>query len=106
MGCVHTGGRPYQDYAEFCADADLLVHDAEYTPAEYKRYFDWGHSVYTDALKLAFEAEVKQLGLFHLNQDRTDKDMDKIETACRKNIRDKGSKLKCFGVKCGMVFKL
>ena len=82
------------------------MHDAEYTPEEYKRYFDWGHSVYTDALKLAFEAEVKQLGLFHLNQDRTDKNMDKIENACRETIRDRGSKLKCFGVKCDMVFRL
>ena len=106
LGCVHTGGRPYHDYVEFCAGADLLMHDAEYTPEEYKRYFDWGHSVYTDALKLAFEAEVKRLGLFHLNQDRTDKDMDKIESACRKTIRDRGSKLKCFGVKSDMVFRL
>ena len=106
LGCVHAGGRPYHDYVEFCSGADILMHDAEYTPEEYKRYFDWGHSVYTDALKLAFEAEVKQLGLFHLNQDRTDKDMDKIENACRETIRDRGSKLKCFGVKCDMVFRL
>ncbi len=106
LGCVHTGGRPYRDYLEFCAGADLLMHDAEYTPEEYKKFFDWGHSVYTDALKLAFEAGVKQLGLFHLNQDRTDKDMDKIVSDCRRTIRDKGSKLKCSGVKSDMVFNL
>ncbi len=42
----------------FCAGADLLVHDAEYTPEEYStRFTGWGHSSYTSALRLA-EAEL------------------------------------------------
>ena len=106
LGYIHTGGRPYQDYMEFSSGADLLVHDCEYTPSEYKTFVEWGHSAYTEVLKLAFEADVKALGLFHLNQDRTDKDMDAMIKACRKTISDKGSNLECFGVACDMAFNL
>jgi len=61
-----------------CTDADLLIHDAEYTPEEYKSTLRWGHSVFTHALDLALEAGVGQFGLFHLNQERTDRQMDEI----------------------------
>lgn len=106
LGHVHRGGLPYEDYMEFSAGADLLIHDAEYTPQEYKTFVDWGHSVYTDVLKLAFEAGVKQLGLFHLNQDRTDRGMDRIVADCRRIIAAERRKLKCFGVRCNMKFVL
>ena len=89
LGYIHAGGRPFKDYVEFSADADLLVHDAEYSPHEYKVYLDWGHSVYTDVLRLAYEANVKALGLFHLNQERTDKEMDGIVKKCNQEISKK-----------------
>jgi phosphoribosyl 1,2-cyclic phosphodiesterase len=106
LGHVHRGGRPYHDYMEFSSEADLLFHDAEYTPREYATFIDWGHSVYTDVLRLAFEANVKRLGLFHLNQDRTDRGMDKIVIDCRKTIAAEGRRLKCFGVRSNMKFEL
>lgn len=106
LGFIHPGGLPFDDYLNFCSGADLLVHDAEYTPEEYKTFIDWGHSVYTDTLDLALKASVKKLGLFHLNQDRTDAAMDKIVKDCRKRIAAKGSKLACVGVAGQMEFKL
>jgi ribonuclease BN (tRNA processing enzyme) len=62
--------------------------------------------VVTDVLRLAAEAGVKQLGLFHLNQDRTDRAMDKIVADCRKRIAVAGHRLKCFGVRCNAKFEL
>jgi phosphoribosyl 1,2-cyclic phosphodiesterase len=106
LGIVHPGGRSYSDYERFCASADLLVHDAEYTPKEYETFVEWGHSVYTDVLKLALAAGAKQLGLFHLNQDRTDKGMDEIVAACRKTIAEAGHRMKCFAVACDASFRL
>ena len=106
LGYTHPGGLNYQDYMEFCSEADLVFHDAEYTPEEYKTFRDWGHSVYTDVLKLAFEAKVKKLGLFHLNQDRTDNDMTAIVKTSRQIITRKGQKIECFGVKGDMEFVL
>lgn len=106
LGYVHPGGGTHEEYMEFSANADLLLHDAEYTPQEYKTFIDWGHSVYTDVLRLALESGAKKLGLFHLNQDRTDTAMDDIVETCRQSIADKGRNLKCFGVKRDMTFKL
>ncbi len=106
LGFIHPGGLPYKDYVKFSSGADLLIHDAEYTPEEYKTYIDWGHSVYTDVLNLAFEAGVKKVGLFHLNQERTDREMNKIVKACGKIIAGKGSSLECLAVGCNMTFEL
>jgi phosphoribosyl 1,2-cyclic phosphodiesterase len=104
LGYVHPGGLPFEEYLNFSRDADLLIHDAEYTPEEYKTFIDWGHSVYTDALDLAQQAAVKKLGLFHLNQERTDQEMDDIVKDCRKRIAAGGSKLDCVGVTSDMEF--
>jgi phosphoribosyl 1,2-cyclic phosphodiesterase len=106
LGYIHPGGLQFEDYLKFCSNVDLLIHDAEYTPEEYKTYMDWGHSVYTDALDLAQQAGVKKLGLFHLNPERTDKEMDKIVKDCRNRIAAQGSNLACVGVAGDMEFEL
>jgi ribonuclease BN (tRNA processing enzyme) len=104
LGYIHEGGLNYEAYREFCRGADLLIHDAEYTPEEYETTIEWGHSVYTDVLRLAFEAGVKSLGLFHLNQDRTDDQMDEIVVRCRDIVEKEGRPLQCFAVASGMTF--
>jgi phosphoribosyl 1,2-cyclic phosphodiesterase len=106
LGHMHPGGLTFGDYLEFTRGADLLLHDAEYTPREYKTYIDWGHSVYTDALDLAQKAGVKKLGLFHLNQERTDRQMDRIVKDCRERNAANGLQLDCIGVASDMVFEL
>ena len=106
LGYVHPGGLTFEDYLEFSRGADLLIHDAEYTPVEYKTHLDWGHSDYTATLDLAQKAAVKKLGLFHLNQERTDQEMDEIVQDCRRRIAKSGSNLDCVGVAGDMVFEL
>jgi phosphoribosyl 1,2-cyclic phosphodiesterase len=106
LGYVHPGGLTFEDYLEFSSGADVLIHDAEYTPEEYKTYRDWGHSDYTDTLDLAQKAAVKKLGLFHLNQERTDKEMDQIVKNCRRRVTANGSNLDCVGVAGDMVFEI
>jgi hypothetical protein len=106
LGFVHPGGKTFEDYAEFAKEADLLIHDGEYTPEEYERFMDWGHSVYTDVLALAEKADVKKLGLFHLNQERNDHDMDVIIADCQKHITDSALSFECFAVASNMTFRL
>ena len=106
LGFVHPGGLPYKEYADFCAGADLLFHDAEYTPEEYTTTKEWGHSIFYEALDLAFDAGVKKLGLFHLNQERYDSQVDAIVETCRQRIAEKGTDLECFAVAADMVFNL
>jgi phosphoribosyl 1,2-cyclic phosphodiesterase len=103
---IHPGGLSFKAYQEFSADVELLVHDAEYTKEEYEFNEQWGHSTYTTALKLAINAKVKQLGLFHLNQDRTDQDVDGIVDTCQQVVAEMGSNLKCFAVGADMTFTL
>lgn len=102
----HQGGLDYYDYLDFASNADLLFHDAEYTEEEYKQTKTWGHSVYTDALKLALEAGVRRFGLFHHNQDRTDLALDAIVQHCIEVTTRNGTGLDCFGVREEMEIRL
>jgi len=102
LGFRHKGGLATEDYAAFCEGADLLIHDAEFNPQEYQHTRTWGHSTYADVLKLALEAKVKALGLFHHNQDRSDDQIDAIADTCRNLIADAGAELECFAVAAGM----
>ena len=106
LGFVHPGGLAYEDYLEFCADADFLIHDAEYTPEEYKTHKAWGHTEYTRAIDLAGEAGVGKLGLFHINQERTDQEMDEIVEAAKQDLAEKGYGFECFAVGSEMTFEL
>jgi ribonuclease BN (tRNA processing enzyme) len=106
LGYTHPGGLPHESYLQFCAGADLLVLDAEFTGEEYGRHRSWGHSSYLDTLNLAMEAGVKQLALFHINQDRTDRAMDKIVEHCRRVVRESNAEVGILGACCDMTFAL
>ena len=59
-------------------DADLLVFDAPYSAEEYNVRRGWGHSPREDALRIAREAEVRQLLLTHHEASATDASLDSI----------------------------
>lgn len=96
----------FDAYLKFSENADLLFHDGEFTPDEYPSKTGWGHSVYTKALDLAIKANVKKLGVFHINQERKDLEMDEIIDKCMDIIKQNGSTLECFGVACNTEFHL
>jgi phosphoribosyl 1,2-cyclic phosphodiesterase len=98
LGYRHRNGRTYDEYAEFAKDADLLIHDAEYTPEQYRFNKTWGHSNYLDALNLSLKARVKKFGLFHHNQDRPDTEQDMIVQKCRDIIKSKNTGMECFAL--------
>ncbi len=50
---------------ELCDGADLLIHDAQYTPEEFAEKSTWGHCTTEFAVHVAAEAGVKRLALFH-----------------------------------------
>ncbi len=91
-------GSSYDDFVTFCRDADLLIHDGEYTRKEYAWTRTWGHSRYVDAVQLAVDAGVARLGLFHHNQTRTDDEVDTIVEECRAILAEQGSAIHCFAV--------
>jgi len=93
-------------FETMCEKADLLIHDAEYTDDEYVRHESWGHSKYSDAVRLAVAAKVKRLGLFHLNARRTDDRMDAIVEDARKLISKSGAEIECFGIGTGFEIRI
>ncbi|MBU1696459.1 MAG: MBL fold metallo-hydrolase, partial [Proteobacteria bacterium] len=106
LGVDHPGGQGFDAYLNFSRNVDLLFHDAEYTRAEYKQKKNWGHSSIQDVLDLALKANVKKLGLFHLNQDRTDDQMDRIVSECQTDLKKKNLTLDSFAVPCNMKIHL
>ena len=60
-------------------DADLLIHDAQYTPEELAQKKGWGHSSWLQAVEVAEQAGVKRLALFHHDPEHRDDFLLNIE---------------------------
>jgi len=61
------------------AGADILAHDAQYSPEEYEdHYVGWGHSTWAQAAQAAHEAGVKELILVSHDPARTDDEIDAL----------------------------
>lgn len=74
----------YKSLLKWIKNADLLIHDAQYSQRQYKKKMGWGHSPYTYPVKLAHEANVKRLVLFHYDPASTDKELDVIRKKLKK----------------------
>ncbi|RMG68792.1 MAG: MBL fold metallo-hydrolase [Calditrichaeota bacterium] len=107
----HTGDKPTIDSVEelfesfvdnkeeallhFIDQADLLIHDAQYFPEEYKQRITWGHSPYTYAVELAVKARVKQLILFHHDPDHDDATVERKVYESRQLLKEHGYEIPC-----------
>ncbi len=66
------------DHAEFLADADLVIHDSQYTADEYETRVGWGHSTYEYAQKICEYAKVQKLIFTHHDPTRTDEQISSL----------------------------
>jgi phosphoribosyl 1,2-cyclic phosphodiesterase len=73
----------------FFLSADVLIHDAQYTAAEYGSHLGWGHSSYEHAINSANKARVKKLVLFHHDPNRTDEQLERLEKEYQAKVRGK-----------------
>jgi len=95
-GFDHPGSRAWYEYVNFCRDADLLIHDAQYTDREYERTEGWGHSTYGAAVELAVQARVKRLCLFHHDPDHDDLFLEHMLQAARAVVARRSGAVDCF----------
>jgi ribonuclease BN (tRNA processing enzyme) len=65
---------------DLMADADMLIHDAQYSEAEYPDHIGWGHSSIRHAMTLAELAGVSQLVAFHHDPNHNDSLLDRLFT--------------------------
>jgi phosphoribosyl 1,2-cyclic phosphodiesterase len=63
---------------ELAAGADVLVHDAQYTRGEFAEKAHWGHCTIDYAVRVAREAGVRRLVLFHHDPSHGDDCMDAL----------------------------
>lgn len=67
--------------------ADVFIYDSQYTPHEYRKHKkNWGHSTWEEAAKIAREAKVKKLVLFHHDPEHDDKQIDAIQRQARQRF--------------------
>jgi phosphoribosyl 1,2-cyclic phosphodiesterase len=74
---------------ELARGADLLVFDAQFTPAEYEgngvtSKKGWGHSTYAVGAQIAKRAGVKKLALYHHAPERDDKSVSRLAALAKK----------------------
>jgi CheY-like chemotaxis protein len=90
---LHDGDRRH---ATFMADADLVIHDAQYTPEEYPAKKTWGHSTYSYVVQIAAAAGVRRVALTHHDPGHDDAFVADIERKARSLAAQIGTKLDVF----------
>ncbi len=68
-----------QRLINFSKEADILIHDAQYTDDQYKQFAGYGHSSLSMACDAAKQANVKKLVLFHHNPGNSDSLLREME---------------------------
>jgi phosphoribosyl 1,2-cyclic phosphodiesterase len=63
---------------DLARDADLLIHDCQYTDEEYPEHVGWGHSRLSDTLTFARRVEAQRLMLFHHDPLHSDEFLDRF----------------------------
>jgi phosphoribosyl 1,2-cyclic phosphodiesterase/CheY-like chemotaxis protein len=95
-----------QRHAEFVQGADLLVHDAQYTAAEYPSKVGWGHSSGEFVVNLARHAQVKQVAFTHHDPLRSDTELDHIVEGLEAKLCAAGSSLVVFAAAEGQPIEV
>lgn len=70
-------------------DADVLIHDAQYSVDEYQARVGWGHSSIEDAVRFAEAVRTKQLMMFHHDPMNPDARLEELHTEAVGFSRDK-----------------
>jgi phosphoribosyl 1,2-cyclic phosphodiesterase len=79
LGAQRFPGRPdWTSGFELAHGVDLLIHDSQYSAAQYARHVGWGHSAIPHALAFAATARVKRLVTFHHDPRHDDATLDRL----------------------------
>lgn len=76
------------DIVDLAAGADVLIHDCQYSEGEYAGKHGWGHSTPRQAVRIAREAGVRELVLFHHDPMHSDDQVEALAYETRRLARD------------------
>ena len=85
---VEHGDSIDKNVVALAKNADLLIHEAQYTTEELKDKKGWGHSSYEQAIQVAEMANVKVLAITHHDPDHNDEFLLKQEKICQERFKD------------------
>jgi phosphoribosyl 1,2-cyclic phosphodiesterase len=71
-------------------EADLLLHDGQYSDAEYPDHVGWGHSALSDSLAFARRVKARRTMLFHHDPLHSDDFLDDLYREARDRWRALG----------------
>ncbi len=69
--------RNREQMVEWMRDADMIIHDAQFSPATYAHHRGWGHSPHTYPVEMAILARARRLFLFHFDPAADDRELDR-----------------------------
>jgi CheY-like chemotaxis protein len=93
-------------HIRFLEGADLVIHDAQYTLAEFPAKAGWGHTPVERAVDYALLAHARQLALFHHDPERADTAVDQLCDMARGYAATNNSALHVFAAAEGQVLEL
>ena len=93
-------------HIDFLREADLVIHDAQYTAEEYPSKVGWGHSTIEYAVDMAIAANVRELALYHHDPMRGDDAVDVLLARARARAKAEGSALAVTGAAEGKTIEL
>ncbi|MDZ7339712.1 MAG: MBL fold metallo-hydrolase [candidate division KSB1 bacterium] len=96
----------WHDFIDFCRDADVLIHDAQYLQEEMLETTGFGHSSYEQVFQLGLEANAKHLIFFHHEPDRSDEEIDQIIEQYRQKRDRLQSPMKLDAAAEGATYKI
>ena len=73
---------------KLATNADVLIHEAQYTDEELESHKGWGHSSYSQAIEVAERSNAKQLIITHHDPDHDDDFLRKMERKCQQYFKD------------------
>ncbi len=100
---LHTS---YDEWVNFLHGVDVLIHDAQYTEDDMPHKHGWGHSLISQVRRLAIDAEIGALVMFHHDPDRTDDELDEIQIENEKHLKSNRAPARSVVAAEGMQIKL
>jgi phosphoribosyl 1,2-cyclic phosphodiesterase len=95
-----------QRHVQFVKDANLIIHDAQYSAAEYANKRGHGHSPVEYVTDLAIQANAERLALFHHDPARDDASVLRFEEIACAQAAAYGSKIEILAAAEGLEMEI
>ena len=91
-----------KEFSEFITGSQVFIHDAQYLNKELKEKRGWGHSTFSDVIKLAKMSHINNLIFTHHDPMRNDNELHEII----KKFKAKNPKLKLKAARENLTIKI